>query len=84
MAKKKTLGSVKRFGPRYGRRIKHKLADIERIQKGKHKCPYCSSEKVKRIVKGIWHCSRCNAKFTGRAYSVKITAIKEENKEEAA
>ena len=79
--KKKELGSVKRFGPRYGRRVKHKLAKIEAVQKGKQKCPYCNAEKVKRSSSGIWECKRCNAKFTGRAYSVKKIIIKEEVEE---
>jgi len=71
--KKKSLGSVKRFGARYGRRVKHKLAAIEAVQKGKHTCPYCRAEKVKQVAVGIWHCKRCNSKFTGRAYTLKTT-----------
>jgi large subunit ribosomal protein L37Ae len=77
------LGSVKRFGPRYGRTVKHKLAKIEAVQKGKHKCPYCHAMKAKRLSTGIWHCIKCGAKFTGRAYSLKDVAVKaEEIKEE--
>jgi len=83
MAKKKeNLGSVKRFGARYGRRIKHKLARIESIQRGKHKCPYCHNLKVKRLSAGIWKCRKCGAKFTGKAYSVKKVIIEEEKPEE--
>ena len=76
------LGSVKRFGPRYGRTVKHRLAKIEAVLKGKHKCPYCHADKVKRLSLGIWQCKKCNAKFTGKAYSIKKTIIKEEEKEE--
>jgi len=65
------LGSAKRFGARYGRRLKHKFAKIEKIQKQKHKCPYCSYNGVKRVSVGIWHCKKCDSKFTGKAYSVK-------------
>lgn len=79
--KKKELGSVKRFGPRYGRRVKHKLAKIESIQKGKQECPYCGAKKVKRVSTGIWTCGKCNAKFTGRAYSVKKISTREEQQE---
>ena len=71
MAEVKKLGSVRRFGARYGRRVKHKLAKIESVQRGKHKCPYCRSLKVKRLSVGIWHCGRCQAKFAGKAYSIK-------------
>lgn len=74
----KNLGSVKRFGPRYGRTVKHKLAKIEAIQRGKHKCPYCNAMKAKRLSIGIWHCKKCGAKFTGRAYALKKITIKEE------
>ena len=80
MALPKKLGSVKRFGARYGRRVKHKLAKIEAIQKGKHKCPYCHSMKVKRITAGIWYCGKCKAKFAGKAYSIKKAVITEEAK----
>ena len=80
MAKKKSLGSVKRFGPRYGRRVKRKLAEIEKVQKGKQKCPYCNAQKVKRINTGIWTCKRCGSKFTGGAYFVKKLTIRGEEK----
>jgi len=77
------LGSVKRFGPRYGRTVKHKLAKIEAVLKGKHKCPYCHADKVKRLSLGIWQCRKCDAKFTGKAYSVsKQITIEEEAKKE--
>lgn len=73
------LGSVKRFGARYGRKPKLKFSKIEAEQRRQHKCPYCSKLAVKRIAVGIWQCRKCSAKFTGKAYSVakKIT-LKEE------
>ncbi len=81
MAKiKKGLGSIKRFGPRYGRTVKLKLAKIEGEQRKKHKCPYCNSLTVKRVSSGIWYCKKCNSKFTGKAYTL---SKKEEKKEEA-
>ncbi|MBR9692244.1 50S ribosomal protein L37ae [Candidatus Woesearchaeota archaeon] len=80
--KKKRLGSVKRFGARYGRRVKHKLAEIEAVQRGKHVCPYCRAPRVKRLAVGIWNCRKCGAKFSGKAYSIKKTVIKREEKEE--
>ena len=74
-------GSVKKFGPRYGRTLKEKFGKIEKEQRKKHKCPYCAAIKVKRVSLGIWQCGRCKAKFTGKAYSItrKIT-FKEEDK----
>ncbi len=76
MAKIKGLGSIKRFGSRYGRTVKLKLAKIEKEQRKKHKCPYCNSLQVKRVAVGIWFCKKCKTKFTGKAY----TLAKEEKK----
>lgn len=76
------LGSAKRFGPRYGRTPKYKLAKIEAIQHGVHVCPYCHAPKVKRLSAGLWQCRKCNAKFTGKAYSLKKIILKEEKEEE--
>ena len=81
MVELEKYGSVKKFGPRYGRTLKEKFGKIEKEQRKKHKCPYCSAIKVKRVSMGIWRCGRCKAKFTGKAYSItrKIT-FKEEDK----
>ena len=77
-------GSTKRFGPRYGRKLKERFGKIEAEQRKKQKCPYCSALKVKRVAIGIWECKKCKAKFTGKAYSIskKITS-KEESEENA-
>lgn len=82
MAVIKKFGSVKRFGARYGRRTKEKLAKIEAIQKSKHKCPYCHAIKAKRLSAGIWNCKKCGAKFTGKAYSLKKIVLKESKEKE--
>ncbi|MBI2649992.1 50S ribosomal protein L37ae [Candidatus Woesearchaeota archaeon] len=72
------LGSVKRFGARYGRKLKVKFSKIETEQRRLHKCPYCHKTSVKRIAVGIWNCKKCNAKFTGKAYSVSKKIIAKE------
>ena len=85
MQKVEKLGSAKRFGARYGTKPKHKFAKIEKEQRKKHKCPYCSYVAVKRVAAGIWHCRKCNSKFTGKAYSIAKTIISEaETTEETA
>ena len=66
----KGLGPVKRFGTRYGRTTKHKLAKIEIELKKAHNCPYCSKNKVSRVSYGIWNCEKCKNTFTARAYTV--------------
>lgn len=65
----KKVGSTGRFGPRYGRKIKHRVRDIEAISKATHICPKCKAENVKRESAGIWLCSRCGAKFAGGAFN---------------
>jgi large subunit ribosomal protein L37Ae len=76
MAQKKT---ITRYGARYGRTIRERLADVEAGYRGKHKCPFCSYENVKREAAGIWNCSKCKTKFTSRAYQLtKPTPVKQE------
>ena len=69
MAEKEKFGSVKRYGVRYGRINKIKVAKLETSARSKHKCPYCSYSQVKRQSAGIWNCGRCESTFAGRAYS---------------
>ena len=71
MAEAQKIKSTKRFGARYGRTIKRNFAKIEHEQRKLHKCPYCNKEAVKRISTGIWYCKKCEAKFTGKAYTIK-------------
>ncbi len=74
----KKFGSPKRYGARYGRRIKEKLGKIEAEQKKRQVCPYCNKAAVRRKSVGIWLCKRCNAQFTGFAYSVSKKIVAEE------
>ena len=62
--------STKRFGPRYGAKLRKKVAHIEKQQKATYKCPYCNYDKVKRVFVGVWKCGKCGAKFSSKAYSV--------------
>jgi ribosomal protein eL43 len=74
MATKKT---ITRFGTRYGRTIRERLAAIESGYRGRHKCPYCSYTNVTREAAGIWSCAKCSTKFTSRAYQLsKPTPVK--------
>ena len=83
MAKRiEKLKSTKRFGARYGPRLKVRLAKIEEIQRKKQKCPYCNYTQVRRKSLGIWNCRKCDSTFTGKAYSVKEKIFKEEETEE--
>ena len=62
--------AVKRFGARYGRRVRKSVAVIESAKRSSNKCPYCNKKSVKRLATGIWECGKCNAKFTGKAYII--------------
>ncbi len=57
-----------RFGARYGRKLRKRVAEIERKMKGKHKCPQCGRKAVRRTSTSIWKCSKCGSTFAGGAY----------------
>ena len=82
MAEKKRE-STKRFGTRYGRHLREKIAEVESGHRGRKICPYCGKKNAKRLAAGIWSCKSCKIKFTGRAYSLGNRAtVKEEVSEE--
>lgn len=62
--------SIKRFGARYGTRVKYKVGKIEEERRASTECPYCAMHKARRISAGIWECKKCKNKFTGRAYTI--------------
>lgn len=80
MAKLRGEGSVKRFGARYGRKVRARLAQVEIERMKKSKCPYCAYAKVKRIAAGIYVCNKCKSKFTGQAYSIAKERVKLDTK----
>ncbi|MGV8162649.1 MAG: 50S ribosomal protein L37ae [Candidatus Nanoarchaeia archaeon] len=73
---RKTKLTTKRFGVRYGRTVKEKLAKIEESAKAKYKCPYCAAPKVGKKAAGIWECKKCQKIFTARAFSAQLTSTK--------
>ena len=71
MARTKKIKSAGRFGPRYGKRIRQLVIDIEQKQRKKKKCPYCKKiGQIKRAAAGIWSCKKCRKKFTNKAYFI--------------
>lgn len=80
----KLYGSVKRFGVRYGTKLKGKIAKIEAERHESTKCPYCSYSKAKRVNAGIWYCMKCKSRFTGKAYVIGTPAAIKENVTETA
>lgn len=73
---RKKFGPAARFGPRYGKKVREKVSEIEKIEKQKHVCPKCNMPYVKRVSSGIWQCKKCGVKFAGLAYYPKAELIK--------
>jgi len=67
MVKTKKVKAAGRYGTRYGRSVRVKIAEIETLQRKKQKCLFCSGV-AKRTSKGIWQCKKCNKKFASHAY----------------
>lgn len=67
----KKVGSVGRYGPRIGRKVRHEIAAIERQRAKPSVCPTCGKAKVIRTHPGIWECRSCQASFTGGAFMPK-------------
>lgn len=58
------------LGPRYGRKVRQNLSKILLLKNAKQQCPHCRYDGVKRVAAGIWECSKCDKKFTGKAYTI--------------
>jgi len=67
-SKTKKARAAGRFGARYGKKVRNKLADVETKQRVKQKCPHCEKLGVKRTSKGIWECSKCGKRFASDVY----------------
>lgn len=67
-AKGKVTGSAGRFGCRYGRFVRKRVAEMEKISRAYHRCPRCDVMGVHRKGTGIWECRKCDFKFAGGAY----------------
>ena len=52
--------------PRGGRKIRARVAEVERKQRVKQECSKCGKT-AKRVGSGIYECPNCG-KFTGGAY----------------
>lgn len=65
-ARTRKVGSVGRYGPRVGSKIRREVRKIEDKAK-QNTCPSCGRG-VKRIASGIWECRFCGTGFAGGAY----------------
>jgi large subunit ribosomal protein L37Ae len=67
MAKTKKVKAAGRFGARYGRSVRTRIAEIETSQRKKQSCLFCNGV-AKRVSKGLWQCKKCNKKFASHTY----------------
>jgi len=67
-AKGRISGSAGRFGCRYGRFIRKRVVEVEKISRAAHRCPQCDVIAVRRQGTGIWACRKCGYTFAGGAY----------------
>ncbi len=65
-------GLTKRFGARYGSRLRKKVEEIELDQRGRHFCSNCGRRAVRRVSVGVWQCGKCGYKFAAGAWSPRL------------
>ncbi|MFX1302731.1 MAG: 50S ribosomal protein L37ae [Promethearchaeota archaeon] len=71
MGKTKKVGVTATYGARYGSTLRKRARLILEKMKGDIKCPRCETKgTIHRISTGIWHCKKCEARFTGGAYYI--------------
>ncbi len=71
MVKTKKVRAAGRFGVRYGKRVRTKIAEIETLQRKKQDCIFCNGV-AKRLSKGIWQCKKCKKKFASHIYYLPV------------
>jgi len=77
MSKKQgRTGSAGRFGARYGRVARRRVAEIEADMHDDHACPECGERRVDRAETGVWECNDCGYTFTGGSYKPQTPAGK--------
>ncbi|MHA1883719.1 MAG: 50S ribosomal protein L37ae [Promethearchaeota archaeon] len=69
MTRTKKVGPTGKYGARYGSTLRKRTRLILEKMKGDIKCPRCETKgSIQRVSAGIWHCKKCDARFTGGAY----------------
>ena len=78
----KKVGSLGRYGPRLGRKMRYEALKIENESKATRACRTCSRGKLKRMGAGIWKCRSCSFTFSGGAHMpvVRRVTVEEEKK----
>jgi large subunit ribosomal protein L37Ae len=71
----KKVGSLGRYGPRVGRKLRYEAIKVENESRRTRNCPTCTRGKVKRTGAGIWECKACGFTFTGGAHMPVIKRV---------
>ena len=56
----------------YGKKLRVKLAEVNKKAKKVYKCPSCSRVSVKREANGVWKCKKCGVKYASGAFEFKV------------
>jgi large subunit ribosomal protein L37Ae len=62
------VGSLGRYGPRVGRKLRNEAHKIELESRKGRGCPSCGRRRLKRVGGGIWSCRTCSFTFAGGAH----------------
>jgi large subunit ribosomal protein L37Ae len=76
----KKVGSLGRYGPRVGRKLRYEAVKVEKESRSSRSCPTCQKGTLKRMAPGMWKCRNCSYTFTGGTH---IPVIKRVIAEEA-
>ena len=55
----------------YGKKLRVKMAEVQKKSKKKYKCPSCSRVAIKRSANGLWTCAKCGTKYASGAFEFK-------------
>ena len=59
------VGSLGRYGPRVGRKLRNEAVKVEVEAARGSRCPTCFTGRLRRVSAGIWRCRSCGFTFTG-------------------
>lgn len=60
--------SIKRFGPRYGRKPRKEVSEVEKTKKKSYRCPKCTKKTLEWKSFGVWECKSCGFQLAGGAW----------------
>ncbi len=67
------VGSLGRYGPRVGRKLRDEAKKVEQDAKNASGCPSCTKGKLKRLSAGVWSCKTCSHTFCGGTHISKVS-----------